>query len=107
MADSAVEIHVGDVGTVLVVTITGVDGAAINLSAATSKKLKLDPPGAEPLLRDAEFVTDGLDGKIRYTSVDGDFAIAGRWRLQAQLVLPGWSFHTSQATFRVEPNLGS
>ena len=53
----------------------------------------------------ASFNTDGTDGKIKYTSVDGDFNEVGTWRIQAKVVMGGGTFRSDVGTFKVHENL--
>ena len=62
------EIHVGDIGTVFTLTIK--DGSSvIDLSGATTKQIILRKPDrVTSSTKTASFVTDGSDGKIKYTN---------------------------------------
>lgn len=82
MTDNGV--HVGDVGTVLVLTVTE-NGAIVDLSSAVSLSLKFKAPDASVVTVTGTLNTDGTDGKIKYTHVTGDglFGIGGKWQAQA------------------------
>jgi len=99
------EIHVGDIGTVLTVTVK--DGSTVvNISSATvTKNLILVDSDGSKHTKAASFVTDGTDGKLRYTTVSGDLALAGHWQLQVYLVLSSGSWHTDVGSFTVHANL--
>ncbi len=99
------EIHVDDIGTVFTATI--MDGNDIvDVSGSTTLQLKFKKPGGTLLTKSAGLVTDGTDGQISYTAVDGDLDECGRWRLQAFLVLIGGNEHHSDiCRFRVHDNL--
>ena len=79
---AADEIHVGDVGTVLEVTVKE-GGVAVNMTALTPRELLLRKPSGTVLTKAGVAVTDFSDGKMKYTTVAGDLAEAGEWRLQA------------------------
>jgi hypothetical protein len=101
---SANEIHLNDIGTVFQVTVS--DGtSAYDISGATTKQIIFKKPDHTLVTKDAEFVTDGTDGVIKYTTVDGDLNIPGKWALQAYLVTPGGTWKTDIGTFRVYDNL--
>lgn len=97
------EIHVDDVGTTFICTIEE-DGVVIDLSAATEKKIYMKSP-SETKTFDAEFTTDGTDGKIQYVAVSGDLDEAGEWQIQASANLSGAVFHSSIEKFEVYNNL--
>jgi hypothetical protein len=94
----------GDVGTVFEVAIIDEDGA-VDISNSAVRQIVFGRPVVGWFTRQAEFVTDGTDGKIRYKSQPGDFDVSGEWRLQGKVALPTFvdEFHTEMATFFVEP----
>ena len=101
---SANEIHQGDIGTILRLTVK--DGTdAIDLSAATTKEIVLRKPSGSMVTKDATFTTDGSDGQIQYTTVADDLDEAGIWRIQARVVLLGGTWRTDIARFEVYENL--
>lgn len=74
--------YVGDVGTDIIVdcgsTITG----------ATDLKLKVKKPDGSTVEWTAAI--DGTDN-LKYTTIAGDFNLAGTYFLQSSLTLGGWS----------------
>ena len=74
--------YVGDVGTEIIVDC----GTAI--TGATDLKLKVQKPDATT----AEWTAtiDGTDN-LKYTTIDGDFSVAGTYLVQASLTLSGWT----------------
>ena len=101
----AKEIHIGDIGTVFVLTIQE-DGTAVDVSSATAtKNIIFKKPDATTLTVAASFTTDGTDGKIEYPTVSGDINISGIWHIQGQVVLSGGTFFTDIAEFEVEKSL--
>ena len=102
MAES--EIHVGDVGTVFVLTVYDGD-ELVDVSGATTKQVRLMDPGGNTVAKDASFTTNGTDGKIQHTTVLGDMDETGWWQIQAYLVLPTWRGHSDIAKFIVYGNL--
>lgn len=98
------EIHVGDVGTLLEVTVTD-DGAAVDISSATTKEFKFKKTDRSTLTKAATFVTNGTDGKLQYTTAGGDLDMAGSWGLQVHVVLPSGEWHSDIQPFTVHPNV--
>ena len=86
---AANEIHVDDVGTVLEITLKdeGSSPEIVDVSTASTKEILLLMPNGTLLTKTADFTTDGSDGKIEYTTVKGDLAISGVWKVQAHVIL--------------------
>lgn len=80
------------------------DGAPLNLANATTKEIVLKGPDGDASAKTADFVTDGVDGKITYTTVEGDLDVAGVWQAQGNIALGG-RFRTSIGRFAVRENL--
>ena len=99
------DIHVGDVGTRLTVTLTDETGAAVDVTGASLLEMRLRLPGGGTLTRGATTVTDGSDGQISYVTQAGDLSEAGEWELQAYVVLPGGAWHSDVTRFDVLANL--
>ncbi len=103
---SVEEIHVGDVGTIFEVTLKDGDDA-VDISAATTKQLIFRTPDGKTVVEhDAEFVTTGVDGKIKYTTVADDLSVEGVWKIQAYIVLADGAWRSSVEEFQVYANLG-
>lgn len=100
----ASEIHEGDIGTKLLVTIID-DGDIVDISSASSLSLFIKKPNGTILTRPATLETDGTDGKMYYITVVGDIDKAGVYKIQGLVVLLNGSFYTSTATFKVHCNL--
>ena len=79
-------IRIGNVGTVIVCTITKVVNnveTAVNVSGATLVQIELQKPNGERLTPiTASFLTTGVDGKIWYTDNTGIFTVSGRWKVR-------------------------
>ena len=100
----ASEIHVGDVGTILRVTIY--DGTEIvDVLNADSKKIYLQKPLGQTLIKDASHYTDGTDGIIQYITEIGDLDQAGTWQIQARIDFGTDVFNTNIEKFKVLRNL--
>jgi hypothetical protein len=100
----ASEIHEGDIGTKLLVTVTD-DGAVVDISSASALSIFIRKPNGTILTRVGTLETDGTDGKMYYITVAGDLDAAGSYKIQGQVVLPSGSYYTSTATFKVHCNL--
>jgi len=81
------EIHQGDIGTVIEVTIVDNAGDAIDISSATTKQIVFRLPNGTNLTKTAAFSSDGKDGKIRYTTVSGDLKYVGWWEAQGRIAV--------------------
>lgn len=101
------DIRQGDIGTELVVEIVDEDGTVIDVSAATTKTIKLKKPGADGTVSEKTAVldTDGTDGKIVYVTIADDLDTAGRWKIQGYVVLGSNKWHSQEAEFLVKSNL--
>lgn len=101
---SIATVHLGDVGTLLRVTITE-NGTAVDISAATTKQIKFQKKNRETFVRDASFYTDGSDGMITYTFQAGELDVKGVWTIQAYVELPNGKWHSTKEEFTVDPNI--
>ncbi len=73
------EIHLNDIGTIFRMTL--LDGTTpVNISNATTKQLIFKKPSSVVVTQTAVFYTDGSDGIIQYTIVDGDLSETGEWQ---------------------------
>ena len=101
---SVEEIHVGDIGTVLEITIYDGD-AIVDISGATVKQIKLRKPSGSVVTKTASFSTNGQDGKVRYVTQDNDLNEHGYWQIQGYVELGGGEWHTNVEDFLVHKNL--
>lgn len=97
-------IHVGDVGTVLQITLTR-DGATFDLSTATVKTFTLISPTHVKQLKTAAFTNSGSDGKVQYTTIAGDLNEPGVWTMQAHVELSIGIWSSDVVPFTVAQNL--
>jgi len=108
MSCSEQEVHFNDIGTVMLVTVKDcVAGTptVLDLSSATSLELTFKSPSGSSSTKPATLYTDGTDGKIYYTSVDGDWGEVGTWRIQCKIGIGGGTFRSDVGTFKVYENL--
>ena len=95
-------IHLGDVGTIFELTIVENDGVtAVDVSAATVKKIYfMDAAGVKKNAA-AVFTTDGSDGKIRYKSVAGFINSLGMWSMQGYVEIVDFKGYSLETGFKV------
>ena len=94
------------IGALIVVTVVDKNGVPINLAGATTKKFILRQPNKKVIEKDAEYFTDGSDGKLKYTTVEGDLKPDGVWRVQAYIVKSGViDGRTKVGLFEVRANI--
>ena len=98
------EIHEGDIGTKLLITVKD-DSVVVDISSASALSIFIRKPNGAILTRVGTLETDGTDGKMYYITVAGDLDAAGSYKIQGQVVLPSGSYSTSTATFKVHCNL--
>jgi hypothetical protein len=101
---SVASVRQNDVGIVFEITIID-EAGAVDISNSATRLMVFGKPVVGWFTRQAEFVTDGTDGKIQYKTIPGDLDKAGEWRLQAKIALPTFvdTFYTEMARFTVEP----
>jgi hypothetical protein len=100
------EIHVGDIGTQILISIVDQDGGVADISLASSTIFSIEKPNGVILEVDAELYTDGTDGLLLYTVVEGDFDVVGIYKVQPKIIFSSGSYSGSVSTFRVYKNLG-
>lgn len=108
MTCSEQEVHYNDIGTVILVTVNDcVSGTSttLDLSSAILLELIFKSPSGSAVTKSASLYTDGTDGKIFYTSLDGDFNEVGTWRIQAKIGIGGGTFRSDVGSFKVYENL--
>ena len=91
----------GDIGVVIQLIVKDTAGAAVNISAASTKDFLFINPTGTAVTKGATFVTDGTDGKLKYTTVSGDFPDSGTWKIRVSLVTPSWSRKSNWSSFIV------
>jgi len=98
------EIHLNDIGTRFEVTILN-EGAAYDISGASTKQILFKKSNGNTFAKDADFVTDGTDGKIDYFSVDGDLDLVGVWCIQAKVIIGAGTWKSDIEEFEVFKNI--
>jgi hypothetical protein len=93
----------GDIGTEFIVTVKN-KGVVVPLSSATIKQMLFVDPSGNVNVKEAEFVTNGDDGKLKYETIEGDLYEHGEWKIQVYVEMLSWSGHTKKGSFKVEDN---
>ena len=104
MATCGNEIHLYDIGTVFEVTLYECENT-IDISVASTKKILFRLPDGSVLEKDGVFKTDGTDGILQYTTIEGDLIQKGTWKIQARITLPTGTWSSDTEKFKVYVNL--
>ncbi len=101
MADP--EVHLGDIGTKLILEVQE-DGSALDISSATTMKIRLEKQSGVVVEFTAVFATDGTDGLMQYVTESGDLDEAGVWTIQGFLILatPVGEWTSAKKQFQVK-----
>lgn len=98
------EVHIDDVGTLFILTVKD-DGVAVDISGASSLVILIQKPDSVSHTKTGSFYTDGTDGKMKYTSISGDFNQVGLHKIQAVVSMGSGVYHSSVSDFRVHRNI--
>jgi hypothetical protein len=102
---SSSEIHVGDVGTQFITTVYNQLEEIQDLSTATTITFRFYTPSRESRDCVGALYTDGLDGKVVYSLIQGDIDEAGTWKFQCILEFAGGTWSTNIEEFTVYSNI--
>ena len=102
---SAEEVHVGDTGTRITLTVYD-RTSVVDISGASTKQVWITDPDGACVKSDATFTTDGTDGKIYYDSVADTFDQAGDWQVQGYVVTASGTWHTDVKDLKIYANIG-
>lgn len=101
---AARELHVGDVGTQILVTL--VDGSTpVDLSTATTIQYFIKKPDNTIITVNATLYTDGTDGKIYYTTISSTLDQSGYYVLQTYVIIGVNKWKSDLYRFRVYENI--
>ena len=96
------------VGLVFRGTFLDDDGIVVDISSATAKKVIFKKPDRTTVEKDAEFDGNGTDGKLKYTTGEGDIDQPGTWQSQYYVELstnPVVKVYSDIQSFLVHDNL--
>ena len=97
-------IQVGAIGLVITLTITE-DDVPVNVSTASTKTIRIRKPDGSVVEKAAAFTTNGSEGKITYTTIAGDIDLVGEYRVQAYVVMSGFTGYSTVVRFDANRNL--
>ena len=98
------ELHRSDIGTVFILNY--LDGNNIvDVSTATTQEIHFRKPNESTIIRTTVFVTDGTEGKTKYTTITDDLDQSGKWELQGYIVMSGGAWKTDTIEFLVHDNI--
>lgn len=97
--------HVGDRFDLRIVVMKG--SAVQPIQDTTERKIYIRKPGQTALIvKDAEFVTDGTDGKMYYRVQPSENDIDGKWWAQGEVAWADGSVRSTDSdSFPVKSNL--
>lgn len=98
-------IMVDTIGLDFIITILENCEDIIDISTATSIDIYLTKPDGTLISKTGTLVTDGTDGKVKYTTVSGDLDQVGTWKIQAIINISSNVYPSSIYTFKVYANL--
>lgn len=81
------------------------DGVAADISSYTTRQFILTDPAGTATVKTAAFKTDGTDGILTYTLIDGDIDLDGNWQVQARIIKAGVEITSDPLRFLVGPRL--
>ncbi len=90
----------------LIIELTIIDkGKIVDISFATTKKIIIKPPSGGKIEREANFSTDGINGKLKCSTEVEDLSLPGNYQVQAFLEGTDFSGYSSIVDFEVVDNL--
>lgn len=108
MTTNADIVHVGDVGTVITLTIYEDDGTtAVDVSSATTKTIYIKKPDGTVITGTASFTTDGSDGKIYYTVASGVISASGIYQVQGYVEIGSAKYYSTKGRFIAYSNIAT
>jgi hypothetical protein len=97
--------QVANAGIQIIVEVLDDQLNALNLYGATGLVLAFQKPDGVQFTKTAQYLTNGIDGKIYYITTATDFLEAGLWYIQAQVIIGGSVLTTLWGQFEVNANL--
>lgn len=95
-------LFLNDFGVDITLTVTDSACNPVNISTSTAREFELQKPDGTVVTVTAVFVTDGTDGKLRYSVASGVLDVIGTWNVRAKIT-EGMSklFRTDKVEFEV------
>lgn len=105
MATCGREIHYGDIGTAIRVTLYDCE-VLVDLTGATTTEFIFKKPDFSTTTVTASFyLGDPALGVLEYLTIADDLDQVGQWELQAHIALPTGEWWSDTEKFRVYANL--
>lgn len=80
----------------------------VDVSSFTDRKIFVrTPDNTKTVERTLFFVTDGSDGRVRFTFGEGDLDRYGAWTASLEFIKTGAKLVSPPVTIEVEPRMGS
>jgi hypothetical protein len=98
------QIQKGTIGAEIILTVRDQANAILDISTATTKEIIFRKPDGTTVTKTAVFVSNGTDGKVKYTTVSNDLDQVSVWKMQARIVTPTMDARTTLATMAVLKN---
>lgn len=96
-------LFLNDYGVDITLIVTDSACQPVNISASTAREFELQRPDGTVLTVTAVFVTDGSDGKLRYTVASGVLNAVGTWNVRAKITEGATKqFRTDKVEFEVK-----
>ncbi len=95
----------GDEGIQLIVQVVDSAGVPVDISAALSTVIKLSYPDGSAQDFNATFVSDGVDGKIQYSTEAEDLSQVGLYGIQAKIGMGNAPKSSELGKFEVRGNI--
>ncbi len=89
----------------LIVVAVDNEGDAIDISTASSLKMKLLAPDGTVIEKTASLLTSGVDGSMKYDTVPADLIQAGLYKIQGEYTISGKTQTTRWGAFWVRANI--
>jgi hypothetical protein len=94
--------YLQDSGFYVELDILDENGNTFPIADATTKKICFVKPNDSENYVDADFVTNGSDGKIRYLIPAGFLDTVGRWKVFAKVISNTYNRYSSKSWFEVK-----
>jgi hypothetical protein len=92
---------VNDYGTRIILVVEE-EGEPLDISTATNLQYEFTRPDGTVLTVSAGFETDGEDGRLLYTTVNGNINTVGLWKVRASFTMGSWVGRSRQVVLRVD-----
>jgi hypothetical protein len=99
------EIHMYDANTTFEVQLLKEDSSPFPVDNASLMEVHFQKPDGILMVRPASYVTNGVDGLVKYTTHETDLDQPGLWRYQIYIIKGPTEKYSDIGTFKVYPNL--